>query len=86
MLIVVTQNKALVNISNFESISVQQDEDDNTVLVCDEFVLGYYPQDEAVYVLQWIAQSIADSKELNTCIVMPQNVNLEKGNLDAEND
>ena len=86
MLIVITQNKALVNISNFESISVQQDEDDNTALVCDEFVLGYYPQDEAVYVLQWIAQTIANSKELNTCIVMPQDVNLEEENSDAKND
>jgi len=86
MLIVITQNKALVNISNFESISVQQDEDDNTALVCDGFVLGYYSQDEAVYALQWIAQTIADSKEVNTCIVMPQEISLEEDNADAKDD
>ena len=88
MLIVITQNKALVNISNFESISVQQDDDDNTCLVCDGYVLGYYPQDESVYAVQWIAQNIANSnKDENVCIVMPQEIDLKEGGTeDAKND
>ena len=86
MLIVITQNKALVNISNFESISVQQDDDDNTCITCDGYVLGYYSQDEAVYAVQWIAQNIANSKDENTCIIMPQEIDLEEGDMDAEDD
>lgn len=81
MISIKTQNNALVNIDNYKSIHIhveQQQVDENDIrniveIVLDNtYILGYYNSvDDALIVLDYISDSIADAKT-NTVIVMPQ--------------
>ena len=76
MVAILTQNKALVNISNFNSIYVDtievKDDVEQVVITDGRYIYGYYNTvNEAVEVIQWIAQSIGASTEPNTVIVIP---------------
>lgn len=77
MLLIRTQNKALINATDFKSMSIEQDDNQNTVIVCDGYILGYYEQDKALSVLNWIAETIASNTEKNVSIMMPQESDIE---------
>ncbi len=65
MLLIRTQNKAILNITNFKTISVDIDENDQAVILCDNYyVLGYYDKSEAMEVLNWIAEDISEDATL----------------------
>lgn len=69
-----TQNKALVNISNFKAIYVDHIEEDDGVVITDgNYILGKYKSDkEAVNVIEWIAEAIGKSNPSESVtIVMP---------------
>jgi hypothetical protein len=72
MIAILTQNKALVNIDNFETISVEDYEDNQKVIIVDsKYILGKYSLSEALEIITWIATSIGTHKEGNLIINMP---------------
>lgn len=76
MIIVVTQNKAIVNISNFRTIYVDVETEDNQerYLVTDgTYVFGVYKtRDDALRVIDWLAEGLAKGNSSETtCMVMP---------------
>lgn len=85
MIIIVTQQKAIVNFNNNSTISVVQTEDERVSVVLDNYVIGTYDNVElAIEVITWIAESIGSHKaEDNLCITMPL---IESENKNAEDD
>lgn len=74
MIVIVTQNKALVNMSNFSAIYASYDEENEKYMVTDgQYVYGEYEHDEdTVEVLKWMAQCISHADPTqNLVITMP---------------
>lgn len=79
MIWVLTQNKAMVNLSAMQTITVQYDEDNNKyVVLADDFILGYFnTQDDAVAIILWISDTIGNTKKENQVLVIPNNVKVD---------
>lgn len=86
MLIIYTQNKAFVNISNFNRIFATQDENGEIIITDGEVVLGKYQSErECIIVLDWLAQIFGNSDpNKNTVITMPYGVEDNYGNNNTE--
>lgn len=73
MIAILTQNKALVNIDNFETISVEDyDNDVKAIVIDNKYILGTYSLSQAMEIMTWIANSIGMHQEGNLIISMPQ--------------
>lgn len=83
MIIILTQNKGIVNLNHIKSIFVDKNKEANTnnyVVVADDIILGYYNTlEDAVKVVIWIADSIGNKDSENATLIMPQSI-LEKNN------
>ena len=73
MIAILTQNKALVNINNFETISIEDYEDDiKTIVVDSKYILGQYKLPQALEIIEWIANTIGTyQEESNLVFHMP---------------
>ncbi len=87
MITVFTQNCALINISDFNTIMYAHDEekDEHMVVLDDKYILGRYKMEEIPDVISWIGSSISSKKtDENVCLVMPMSNTKEVE--DAKND
>lgn len=78
MITIVSQNKALINISNFNTIFVEEDEAGKPIVVVDSnYILGTYDTiEDCIQIIDWIATSIAQYKSTdNITLAMPLKVN-----------
>ena len=80
MITVVSQNKALINISNFNTIFVEEDEANKPIVVVDvdgsNYILGTYRTiEDCVQIINWIATGIAQYQTTsNITLTMPLKV------------
>ena len=59
MILAVTQSQAIINLTSFQSISINTTEDGKVyILVDNNIVLGQYTWEEALEVIPWIADEI----------------------------
>ena len=78
MITIVSQNKALINISNFDTIFVEEDKSGKPIVVVDSnYILGTYDTiEDCIQIIDWIATSIAQYKNTdNITLAMPLKVN-----------
>ena len=73
MIIFVTQTKGIVAFNENSAISGALTDDNKvSIILNDTYILGKYDtQEEAVAVIEWIADSIASHDSINMSIVMP---------------
>ena len=76
MIVVLTQNKAIINITNFSTISIEHDDErpsDEVMVVCDNhYILGYYKITDVKEVLNWIIDTMTTAtSDKTTVIIMP---------------
>jgi hypothetical protein len=81
MFVILTQNQALVNASNFSSISIekcQNDEIARCIVIDGTYTLGVYRDlNEAIMVVDWLSDTIGNAETSeNLTIKMP--VRIEK--------
>lgn len=81
MFVILTQNQALVNASNFSSISIEKCQNDETahcIVIDGTYTLGVYKDlDEAIMIVNWLSDTIGGAKTReNLTIKMP--VRIEK--------
>lgn len=81
MFVILTQNQALVNASNFSSISIekcQNDENTHCIVIDGTYTLGVYKDlDEAIMIVNWLSDTIGKAKTReNLTIKMP--IRIEK--------
>ena len=59
MLLAVTQSQAIINLTSFQSISINTTEDGKVYILADNnIILGQYTWEEALEVIPWIADEI----------------------------
>lgn len=94
MIIIHTQNRNLVNASNFDNISYAYDSETQEYMIVldDKYILGKYNLEEIPNIITWIGSSIAQHKtDENLCISMPMSNNVteqtlsQEENVDAKN-
>lgn len=74
MIVIVTQSRALVNMSSFSAIYASYDEENKKYIITDgQYVYGEYEYDQdTVEVLTWMAQCISQADPTqNLVITMP---------------
>jgi hypothetical protein len=80
MITIVSQNKALINISNFNTIFVEEDDAGKPIIVIDvdgnNYILGTYNTiEDCIQLIDWIATGIAQYKTTdNITFAMPLKV------------
>ena len=70
------KNKALINISNFDTITAEKDDNENNVVVVNgSYIIGQYNTvEDCVAVIDWIATSLGEFDGVNLTIKMPNEV------------
>lgn len=81
MFVILTQNQALVNASNFSSISIEKCQNDETtycIVIDGTYTLGVYKDlNEAIMIVDWLSDTIGKAKTReNLTIKMP--IRIEK--------
>ena len=76
MITILSQNKALINISDFETIYVDKDEAQHNIIVLNgNYIIGQYDTiEDCIAVIDWIATIIGDNTNNNLTIKMPNEV------------
>lgn len=81
MFVILTQNQALINASNFSSISIetcQNDENSYCVVIDKTYTLGVYKDiNQTIMIVDWLSDTIGKAKtDENLTIKMP--IGIEK--------
>jgi hypothetical protein len=73
MILAVTQSQAIINLTSFQSISINTTEDGKVyILVDNNIVLGQYTWEEALDIIPWIADEIGKKSSTdNIVFAMP---------------
>jgi hypothetical protein len=73
MVLAVTQSQAIINLTSFQSISINTTEDGKVyILVDNNIVLGQYTWEEALDIIPWIADEIGKKSSTdNIVFAMP---------------
>ena len=76
MITILSQNKALINISNFNTITVEEDDNENNVVVVNgSYIIGQYNTvEDCIAIIDWIATSLGKCDGVNLTIKMPNEV------------
>ena len=90
MIIILTQNYGLINISNFNNIAYERDGEEHLIVLDGKYILGKYSFKDIPTIISWLGNTIAQHKvDENLCISMPSadfSEPIEEDNVDAEND
>ena len=82
-IIFLTQSRAIINATNFETIAV----DNNQLLLDNKYVLGYYSNDEMANIIEWLTKELGATRKAREPLVfvMPLERNADE-NTDNETD
>lgn len=82
-IIFLTQSRAIINATNFETIAV----DNNQLLLDNKYVLGYYNNDEMANIIEWLTKELGKTHKAREPLVfiMPLERNTDE-NTDNETD
>ena len=82
-IIFLTQSRAIINATNFETIAV----DNNQLLLDNKYVLGYYSNDEMANIIEWLTKELGATRKAREPLVfiMPLQTNTE-GSADENTD
>ena len=78
-IIFLTQSRAIINATNFETIAVEN----NQLLLDNKYVLGYYSNDEMASIIEWLTRELGATRKAREPLVfiMPQ-----EGSADEDTD
>lgn len=69
MILAVTQSQAIINLTSFQSISINTTEDGKVyILVDNNIVLGQYTWEEALNIIPWIADEIGKKSSTDNIV------------------
>lgn len=82
-IIFLTQSRAIINATNFETIAV----DNNQLLLDNKYVLGYYSNDEMANIIEWLTKELGATRKAREPLVfvMPLERNADE-NADNKTD
>ena len=82
-IIFLTQSRAIINATNFETIAV----DNNQLLLDNKYVLGYYNSSEMANIIEWLTKELGATRKAREPLVfvMPLERNADE-NTDNETD
>ena len=82
-IIFLTQSRAIINATNFETIAV----DNNQLLLDNKYVLGYYNSSEMANIIEWLTKELGKTRKAREPMVfiMPLQTNTE-GSADENTD
>lgn len=82
-IIFLTQSRAIINATNFETIAV----DNNQLLLDNKYVLGYYSNDEMANIIEWLTTELGKTRKAREPLVfvMPLERNADE-NTDNKTD
>ena len=64
-IIFLTQSRAIINATNFETIAV----DNNQLLLDNKYVLGYYSNDEMANIIEWLTKELGATRKAREPLV-----------------
>lgn len=64
-IIFLTQSRAIINATNFETIAV----DNNQLLLDNKYVLGYYSNDEMADIIEWLTKELGATRKAREPLV-----------------
>ena len=82
-IIFLTQSRAIINATNFETIAVEN----NQLLLDNKYVLGYYSNDEMANIIEWLTKELGATRKAREPLVfiMPLERNTDE-NTDNKTD